>query len=329
MPFVFIDRSERIAKAKKTNRPKWKATRTPRRLASLHNHMEKAISVDLVTGIKRFRTQIPDKQVIYEAWKSGGYPKIMETIPWDNMHAELKPARDKLFETMTASAGLAFSVLDHPQKDVYRFDYKNPRIERVWRERTGEWMVDPIIDGGKEAIQGIVHRQFTEGLSPEDLAGEIRNYVGLYPRLANAHTNYVNKLSEDGLPQDRIDLLSEQYYNRLLDYRATSIARTETNFMINRGQLEVWKQGKNDGIIPKSARKVWVADALACDEICAPMDGEDVGIDESWVLPNGDVADIPTESHPNCNCIMTIEYGDEDGDEDSAPDEDQPEGEEE
>lgn len=316
--FVF---KEPVLKAgKKKGRPPWKLTRTPKRMQALSNRMTKAVNVNLLHGIKTFRKKIPDKEVIYQAWLKGDYSAIDREIPWNELPEDIKPARNKLFEALTESAGFAVEGLPAPIQENFRYDYKNPRIERVWAKRTGEWIVDPIIQGGRDSIQQIVHRQMTQGLSPIDLAGEIKNYVGLYPRLANAHTNYVMGLKEKGFSPERIDALSEKYYNELLDYRSMMIARTETQFMLNRGQLEVWRQTQDSGLITREAQKVWVVDGAPC-EICAPMDGQAVGLAESWVLNNGDVVEIPTEAHPHCFCIMTLDIPD--GDSGSSKDEDE------
>lgn len=306
--FFTTEPKEVIAKAATKNRPRWKETRNAKRLEALNKRMSNAVKLDLFRGVIKFRSEIPDKEVIYEAWLKGDYAAIDEIMPWEKLRPALDPARQKLWDTLMGAAGLAMEVLPAPIKDVYRYDYKNPRIERVWKERTGEWMVEPLINGGRDAIQTIIHRQMTEGLTPRDMAGEIKNYIGLYPRLANAHLNYVTGLRDSGMSEEKIAPLSEKYYAKLLDYRSMMIARTETMFMINRGQLEVWRQGQDNGIIPKEAQKVWVVDGDPCEEVCAPMDGEGVGMAESWLLPNGDVVEIPTEAHPNCNCIMTIDY---------------------
>jgi hypothetical protein len=299
-----------VAKAAKTKkRPNWSRTRSPKRLEALSRRMEKAVTIDLVKGIKTFRSKIPDPEKIYEAWMKGNYSAIDREIEWEKFPGEIAPASEKTFEAMMASADIAMQALPPPIKSRYRFDYKNPGIERIWRKRTGEWMVDPLVKGGRESIQDIVYTQFTQGLNPRDLVGEIKNYIGLYPRLARAHTNYVLSLKQTDMAPERIDELSENYYDKLLTYRANMIARTETNFMLNRGQLEVWQQGQENGIIPLGATKVWVVDGNPCED-CQEMDGEAVGLAESWVTPDGDVVEVPTEIHPHCACMMTIEYGD-------------------
>jgi hypothetical protein len=75
--------------------------------------------------------------------------------------------------------------------------------------------------------------------------------------------------------------------------RAATIAHTEAVRAFAGGRLGVAAQIGAD-------RKRWDATAGACD-ICAPMDGETVGLDESFT--SGD--DAPP-AHPNCRCLVNI-----------------------
>lgn len=290
-------------------RPKWKTTRTQPRLEALKNQMARAVNVDLVKGIKTFKKRIPDKEVIYQAWLKGDYSGIVREIPWNDLHKDLQPAKDKLGKGFDASLSAGLMTLEPHQRPNLRYDYKNPQIQRVFESRSGEW-ITAIEQKTRESIQTIIHRQFTNALTPRALANQIKDTIGLYPQLANAHVNYVNGLKAQGLSEDKVERLGDKYYDKLLDYRSMMIARTESQFMVNRGQLEVWKESSNQDLIPKTARKVWVTDGAPCD-ICEPMDGVSVLLVESWVLNTGDVVEIPTESHPHCECNMTIEMGDE------------------
>lgn len=295
-------------------RPKWKTTRTPKRLEALTNQMANSVRVDMVKGIKTFKKRIPDKEVIYQAWLKGNYSGIVREIPWNALHEDLAPAVDKLHKNWSKSLKEGVETLHPDHRPTMRYDYKNPQIERVFQNRTGEWIVS-IEQKTRESIQQIVHRQFTNALSPRDMVDQIKDTVGLYPRLANAHANYVRGLKESGMPAARVEKLGDAYYDKLLTYRAMSIAKTESFFMVNRGQLEVWKESSNQDLIPKTSRKVWMTDGDPCD-ICEPMDGVSVLLVESWVLNNGDVVEIPTESHPHCECFMTIDMDGDEGEED-------------
>jgi hypothetical protein len=103
------------------------------------------------------------------------------------------------------------------------------------------------------------------------------------------------------------------------------IARTETKNAINRGALAVWKAGRDQGLIDETATKEWVVDGDPC-EICEPMDGVQVPLDESWTIEllNGQEmqVEIPSQAHPHCYCGMELHFGkDEERNEEDNDDE--------
>lgn len=305
--FCCHDHKDIIQKAAK-KRPKWSATRNPKRLEALAKRMGNAMAVDIVKGINTFRRKI-NPQKVYDSWIQNGYEGITHTIPWDKMDEDLTPAKRKVADGLDIFGRLGLEAIAAPQRPKLRYDYKNPNIQRIYEKRSGEWITRINLQT-RENIKRIVHTQMTNATSPRDMAAEIRNHVGLTERYSIAHTNYVNGLKEKGVPAEKIDVLGEKYYQKLLTSRARMIARTETQFMLNRGQLEVWKEGQRQGLIPNTAMKVWVADGDPCPD-CEAMDGEAVPVHDSWETPDGDEVDIPTEIHPNCNCIMTLEMGDD------------------
>lgn len=301
--FIFL---EPVIKA---HRPKWKTTRSAKRVGALANRMSAAVNVHLVHGIQRFKKKIPDKEAIYQAWLKGNYGGIVNIIPWKDLYTDLLQARNNLEEGFNSAMKASLKTLPPNRQPNLRYDYKNPRIQRIFERRSGEWITN-IEQTTRQSIQTIVHAQFTNALSPRQMANQIKDTIGLYPKLATAHANYVKGLQAQKIPEDKVERLGDKYYDKLLDYRSMMIARTESQFMANRGQLEVWREAKNQDLLPAEAKKVWVVDGDPC-EICEPMDGVAVGLDEMWSLNNGDIVDIPTEAHPHCFCIMEIQMGDE------------------
>lgn len=312
-----VHRPWSIVKADK-KRPNWQRTVSPKKLEALSARQTKKTTQAIIDSTTTLRTELPSDLEIADAWAEYGYSGIAELLEMGEAADSFAGAAESLGETMGLVSQISLGSLPPGMQDKYRFDYTNPRIERIWQRRAGEKIVQPIVNGTLDSVRDIVHRQFTQGLTPRDLAGEIKNCIGLYPRLTRAHTNYVNGLKTQGMTEDRIAALSEKYYDKLLSYRAMTIARTETNFMLNRGQLEVWKQGQENGVIPQGAQKTWITDGNPCPE-CAAMDGEQVGLNEIWVMSDGTPCDVPTDSHPNCECMMTIDYGDIENAEFSEP----------
>lgn len=84
--------------------------------------------------------------------------------------------------------------------------------------------------------------------------------------------------------------------------RASRIARTETAFADTNGNLIGWSAS---GLV---AGKEWKTDVDPCEEICAPLDGEVLPLDEEF--PEGD-----PPAHPNCECVLLPVLAEEEGEE--------------
>lgn len=271
--------------------------------------MANSVRVSLASGIKTFKKRI-NPEAMYAAWKSGDYQKVTSTIPWQSLHTDLSDSGTKLRGAASKAAETSLVAVNKPLKNKLRFDTDNPRIKRYLDTRTAS-MVTNIETEAKEVIRSAVTRSFDKALTPSQVAGRIKGSIGILPRHELALEGYRNGLETQGISPDRIESLSDRYADRLLDYRANMIARTETKFAQNYGQLFVWQQGAAEGYIDRnSSQKVWVVDGDPC-EVCEPMDGESVGLDEVWILPDGTSAMVPTDSHPHCMCNMVLSFGGE------------------
>jgi SPP1 gp7 family putative phage head morphogenesis protein len=89
-----------------------------------------------------------------------------------------------------------------------------------------------------------------------------------------------------------------EVYQKAKDYRTDRIARTETATAANQGTLEAYKQS---GVVKK---KEWITadDERLCD-LCAPMDGEVVNIDDNF---SAGISAPPL--HPNCRCTIVAAF---------------------
>lgn len=293
-----------IIRKAKTRR---KVTRTYTRVSALSKQMGRAVAVNLVSGIKTFRRNIPADR-LFNAWKAGDYKSIIQHIPWETLPEHLKGFRELTGKTAAQSGEFSIHALPAPVRRGLRFDTKNPALSRYLDTRAGNLIVD-IQSDTLQTVRNAVRRSFDVAATPRDVAASIRSSIGLLPRQETAVTNFRRSLEKELTPPDRVDELSEAYADRLLTQRAMTIGRTETRFAANRGQLAVWQEaGKQDLINRATARKTWIVDGNPCP-ICEPMDGVSVPLDASWSLNNGDVVDIPTDAHPNCFCGMELDYG--------------------
>lgn len=308
--------------------PRRKVSRTYTRLSALSKQMARATQVNLVKGIRKFRSRI-SPEAMFEAWKSGSYGSVLETVPWDKMPEDIEPAISGMYEgAVDAATNFVIPSLPAPIQDTLRFDTDNPRIRGFIDARTAELVNVNIQPTAKQVIQQSVQRSFEQALTPRQVADQIIGTIGLLPKQEAALRKYSYNLQIRNYPAASLQKLGAAYADRLLDQRAMMIARTETRMAFNRGQLSVWQQAAGQGLIDSAtAKKVWVVDGDPCP-ICEPMDGVAVGLDEMWVIEDDNgprSVEVPTESHPHCFCGMEMDFGDsEQKIEESAPPEEEP-----
>lgn len=296
---IFLSGKELVLKAK---RPKWKVTRTKPRMEKLVDTMSGGVRVSLIHGIRAFKKRINPEQ-IYQAWLSKDYTGLFKNVPWEKLPEDVAPAFEKVKRASSRASYLSLNALPGEVKAKFRYDLSNPRLERYINTRTGNLIVD-IQSGTQKVVQQAVARSFAEALSPRQVADIIYDSIGLLPRHEIAVRNYADGLREKGYTLQNIQKLSEGYANRLLDYRANMIARTETHAASNFGQISVWNEAARQGYIDRnSARKVWHVDGNPCPE-CQDLDGTSVGLDEVFVSESDAVDGPPL--HPQCECDIEL-----------------------
>jgi hypothetical protein len=187
----------------------------------------------------------------------------------------------------------------------------------------------------RQAVFGFVADAARRGESAASIAADIRASIGLTETQMRAVANFrrmleagdVNALTRDlrdpafdaefrralrvgsKLEAARVDAMVAAYAERYLDYRAATIARTESVRAVNLGLHESYKQAVADGTFPKAAvRRYWQVnlDEKLCP-LCRPvpdMNPNGVGVHEDFQTPLGPRA-IP-DLHPNERC--SVEY---------------------
>tara|TARA_R110000737_G_scaffold90838_1_gene123136 strand:- start:175 stop:525 length:351 start_codon:yes stop_codon:yes gene_type:complete len=82
------------------------------------------------------------------------------------------------------------------------------------------------------------------------------------------------------------------------------IARTETAYAQNRGALDTMLQVQTDGLVGPTTMKEWVTGPVDVCEICQPMGGRKVLLNQSFNWGTGMGAYPP--AHPNCRCKIDM-----------------------
>lgn len=188
-----------------------------------------------------------------------------------------------------------------------RFNLINPRAV-TWAAVHSSKLIQDILDNTKAGIREIVSRSFTDGVAPRIFARDFIDMVGLLPRDVTAVANLRTKLLAGGATAKQIESQTAAMSKRLLERRTENIARTEGITSAGQGQLELWRQAADNGLlIPSETKRVWIVtpDDRLCKNICLPMMGQVVDFDEPFTTGNGSQVMTPA-AHPSCRCAVKL-----------------------
>tara|TARA_R110000787_G_scaffold100231_3_gene205126 strand:- start:4288 stop:5502 length:1215 start_codon:yes stop_codon:yes gene_type:complete len=164
------------------------------------------------------------------------------------------------------------------------------------------------------SLFGLLQEVSPVPITGADYAAKIvPNTNGLFPRWALAVDRSMNRYAENLSQTPRIgakeiirrtDNHGQRYGNKLRRARARMIARTETAYAQNRGALDTMLQVQTDGLVGPTTMKEWVTGPVDVCEICQPMGGRKVLLNQSFNWGTGMGAYPP--AHPNCRCKIDM-----------------------
>lgn len=214
--------------------------------------------------------------------------------------------------------------------DRFNFDLYNANTQAALRAAQDE-LIQQLEDSARDAIETIVMDGALDGLSADEIVSDIRDLIGLTDMQSQAVMNYEKMLREldptalqrqlrnstmdeavqqsidDGemLANDVIDQMVSDYTDNYLDYRAATIAQTESVRAVNGGLHDAYSQAIERGAVPDEAvRREWELGDSPCP-ICESIpdnNPDGVGVDEEFDSDDGPVDDPPV--HPNCMCSV-------------------------
>lgn len=276
------------------------------------------------------------------AVESGDSQKVMNLLDIDNRLAAalggkgiptgVASVRTALQQTFLSGAQVALSQLPSKLQVDIAFDLMNPKTVEFLQNYTFD-LIRGITEQTKDAIQQTIITAFQQGGHPYEQAREIRDVIGLAPNQAKAVENYRAALerggtsdlkdalsralrdgrydrsllsalnNKTGLDQARIDKMVDRYRERFIQYRAQTIARTESLRASNKGQRALWQQAIDQDLLPQDVEREWEVsgDERTCD-LCNDLDGETAAMDEEF-LPG---IMEPPDPHPDCRCTLKL-----------------------
>lgn len=262
----------------------------------------------------------------------------------------LEPGIPSFVEQLTGAmrAGAVMGAKQLPPdigRAVGSLDLTNPRALEFLESYLPE-KIREVTDGTRRAVEAAVQRGFDEGYHPSKMAREIRDVVGLTEKQSVAVENFRRQLEEGTAigtgtePKDRrlsaversqaqsifvhggersarVNALVDTYHQRLVNRRAKNIARTETHRAQVEGQLSLWSQAADQGLLdPQETRTIWIVtpdERLRDDHARVPFDNPDgVPLGGYFQTVVGPVKAPGTSGDPgfdvNCRCTPGLTF---------------------
>lgn len=187
------------------------------------------------------------------------------------------------------------------------FDLVNPRVVEWARMNSGR-LVTNVSNSVREMIRTTTERAWREGIGINELTRRLEKYLPLLPQHAVAVDSYRQMLLGRGTQKGIANKRADEYADRLIRWRANTVARSEVIHAADAGRLEYWRQMSDSGYIdPHYTMRQWntAMDERTCS-VCGPMDKVTILFDAQYDTANG-MLDIP-HAHPNCRCSESLVF---------------------
>lgn len=325
MGFLFMDSRSRVKKAERGEGTE----QAPTELEEyLEEHKEEIIGVLLILWADQRTALAPEE--IQAAIEEKDVPHLLLKA-WRQDYTHLvKKALEPLWKAAAEAGRKAAEKLELLRiVSVYDQEFLDTDLLVLkWIREHGAELVTNSTEAQKQSIRWLLRESVNGKMSAEQLAGRIRQTIGLTkPQAAANQRYYMNIL--DRLRRERPDMdekailqkaraAAERYRQKQLRSRALTIARTEIAMAYNQGQDAAVRHYIKLGYIGPKVRKIWVAARgdRAC-EICKELDGHPADIDESITAVykktvrkkevERTASSFIPPAHPRCACSLKYE----------------------
>ena len=265
--------------------------------ASLQGNMKKY----LLSVLENLRTAV-QVSTIAAAIETGRLDLVEAGSKFAAFQMAMEGLQDDMVKALSMGGALGVAEL---KKGTLILDLKRPQVQAWVKNHTAEFVRNVSLSS-QEAVKSIIMDAYITSRPPRDTAKSIKRVVGLNERQAKAVANFERNLKAKGLKASLIDKKVGKYSEKLLDYRAYTIARHESLTAVNQGRFQSWRQMQDEGLLSPVQEHQWVTskDERVCD-ICEPMDGDQVLIGESFTTGLGGSVEM-SPAHILCRCTTIV-----------------------
>jgi hypothetical protein len=185
----------------------------------------------------------------------------------------------------------------------------NPYSIEWMQERATGLITQGITKPQREVVRDVLESSFEQGLRAEETYNTIRANIGLTARDNKAVQRRLMLHLDSGIPENKAEILTEKYKDKLLKVRAQRIARTETIAAQSEGRKASWRIAQESGVLPK-VQRIWLTPPPSPNPnspcpICLDLDGKTAPVNGAYESIEGEIVGPP--AHPDCRCTETIE----------------------
>jgi len=283
---------------------------TASRVNSVARKLEPKLKRRFLAAVATMKGNV-DLEALAESLRIQSAVEAITALHPETWGTTLKPAADLLPLAFRQAGQVAASRLTSQMGIDISFNLTNPRAVQ-WARTNSSRLIVEVSESIKESVRAVISDGFTSGIAPRDSARLIRDIVGLTDRQSMAVVNYRFDLLEAGRSADDVARLAERYGKQLLNGRGLTIARNETVNSSLGGQTELWRQAVDKGLLDpdKTQRQFIVTDDDRLCPICAPMDGQTVGLEEPFIDGDGQPVGMPPSVHVGCRCATGLSFND-------------------
>ncbi|RYF52413.1 MAG: hypothetical protein EOO38_00310 [Cytophagaceae bacterium] len=321
-------------------------------LEALNRKMEDAIGIHLFDGVRAMRSELkdgPGRDALHQSIETGDLSKLDGRIPYSTFNRYVDAAADKVGALAPATRnevrrgitggftgdGVSDPLLRKPiqfdaplpsktaalaegrnavHADVKRRVTADRFVSGETRARMRSYMKD-LFGPQKRSITAAIQDGVTRNISTADVAARIINEIGLTERQGKAVKNAYSNAITAGLSDEQAQAESERVSERMLKYRADTIAVTETRTLSETIKTGEWLSLEGEGQLGSNPTVTWILGALddkTCSR-CIAVSNTSMPLGTFFTLDDGTEC-LPGFAHPRCRCYSMLTTDDDQND---------------